>query len=110
VRSGLLRNRLVIEKLTTPEVRDPFGSPVETWEEHATRWGAVEPLTGREFFEAQQMQAAADHMIRLRYDSATAAITEAMRIRHGAKLFDVQSVRDPDSRHEEIQIVARVRT
>ena len=111
MRAGLLRNRVVIEMLPPVDERprDEYGAPLEVWAEYAVRWGAVEPLQGREFFEAQQMQAAADHRIRFRYDELTAAITPSMRLRHGAKLYDVQSVQNPDARHQELHVIVRER-
>ena len=102
------RHRVVLERLGTP-VQNTFGEPVETWEEYAVRWAGVEPLEGREYLQAQQTQTAVDHRIRLRYDTETALITPAMRIRYGARLFDIQSVIDPEERHVELPLMARVR-
>lgn len=111
MRAGQLRKRVVIERPADPPTQDAFGAVVETWVEHGTRSAAVEPLQGNEFFAAQQTQAAVDYRIRFRYDSVTSSITAGMRIRQGARIFDVQHPAiNPDTRRAEIHVAARVRT
>ncbi len=106
---GSLRARVTIERLADPQPQDSFGAPIETWEPHAERWAALLPLTGREYFQAQQTQTAVDHRIRFRYDDATREITPKMRIRHGGRVFDVRSVLNPETRNQWIDVMAQVR-
>jgi SPP1 family predicted phage head-tail adaptor len=102
---------VLIERLVDPPVTDSFGEPIVTWETHASRDAFVQPLTGREFFQAQQPQSDVDTRILLPYDSKTAVITPTMRITHTAKakVYDIQSVINTDTRNAEIQVMAKVR-
>jgi SPP1 family predicted phage head-tail adaptor len=107
-KTGSRRHRVLIERLVDPPMLDPFGEPIPTWEEHASRWAFVDPLVGREFFQAQQTQTDVDHTILLPYDSLTAQITPEMRITHLGKVFDIEAVINPNTRNAEIQVMAKV--
>ena len=88
VAAGTLRHRVVIQQLTeTP--RDGFGAPARAWSAFATRWASVEPLTGREIFEAQQTYPRVDYRIRLRH---TEGITSKMRVDFNGRFFDIVGV------------------
>lgn len=54
----------LLEKSAT---RDAIGGEVITWVEQEEVWAEAEPITGREYFAAQQVEAAADIRFRLRY-------------------------------------------
>ena len=59
---------------------DDYGNDNPTWQDLATNptvWARVEPLRGREFFQAGQMQASADVRITLRF---RADVTETLRV------------------------------
>lgn len=45
---------------------DLHGGFTRTWNTVATRWASIEPLRGREYIEAQQMQAQATVRVRMR--------------------------------------------
>jgi len=106
--AGPRRHRVTIERLGAP-TQNSYGEPVETWEEMTTRWAEVEPLEGREYFQAQQTQTAVDHRIRVLYDPEAALITPLMRVRHGAKTLDIQSVINLEERNVELHLMARLR-
>ena len=84
MRAGNLRHLVTIQKLTT--TRDSFGEPVESWTTFATVHAAVEPLSGREYWQAQQIAAETSLRVRIRY---LAGLRPTMRIRHGR---DVRAV------------------
>lgn len=52
MRSGALRSRVIVEKLT--ETRDDVGDPVPSWSNYATRWAAVVPQSSAEVFRSRQ--------------------------------------------------------
>ena len=56
----------------------------------------VEPLSGRELFAAQQVNAETTTRITIRYVSG---ITAAMRIVHEDVVYNIQSIIDPEMRH-----------
>ncbi len=64
MRAGKLRHRLAIQEPV--ETRDDHGGITRTWSTVATVWGSIETLTGRELYEAQQVEARATVRIRIR--------------------------------------------
>jgi SPP1 family predicted phage head-tail adaptor len=99
-RAGQLRHRLNLQAAT--ETRDSFGGVVLTWSTIATVWGSIEPLSGRELFAAQQVNALISARIRIRYRDD---VNARMRVVHEAKSYDIQSVIDPETRHVELELM-----
>jgi SPP1 family predicted phage head-tail adaptor len=63
------------------------GEPVPTWSAlHTGVWAQKQPIRGREYFAAGQMQTPADVRFRIRY---RADITAAMRVVDGGQPFDI---------------------
>ena len=60
---------------------DNFGSEEEGWEHVCDEWVSLEPLSGRELLEAQQVQAQARHKIRLTHSPTAATITTDYRLK-----------------------------
>lgn len=75
-----LNQRVTIQKKSVS--RAPNGEEIVAWITHLVLWAAVEPIRGREFFAAAQMQGAADYRVTLRWNST---ITRDMRVMHGTK-------------------------
>jgi len=90
-----MRHRIVIESNTPTQ--DAYGQPVEGWATVATVWAAVEMLSGRELFVAQQAQSEATVRFRIRRRDADAK----MRVSWDGRTFQVESViHDPTNRRE----------
>lgn len=99
--AGKLRHRIVIEQPT--KTRDPYGAEVETWTPFATVWAAVEPLRGREFFAAQQVNAEVTHRVTLRY---IPGVIRAMRVTFKGRILDMVSPPiNVDERNQELQLM-----
>jgi len=64
MRAGRLRHRLQIQSLAY--ARNNEGGNTPTWSTVATVWGSIEPLSGRELTEAQQVNTRASVRIRMR--------------------------------------------
>ncbi len=103
MRAGRLREIVTFQRRSTAQ--DGFGEQSKDYTDLATVWGAVEPLSGREFFAAQQVQSDVSVRVTCRYSSAIAGVTEKDRIQHGAVFYDIRSVIDVDSRHRELQFM-----
>jgi len=70
MQSGKLRKRVQIQAAT--DVRDAHGGLTRTWATIATVYGSVEPLQGRELYEAQQVHSRASLKITIRgYEGLT---------------------------------------
>lgn len=100
MRAGDLRHRVTIQYAV--ETQNSYGEPVASWQDVATVWAAVEPLRGREYFDAQATQARVDHRIRIRY---RAGITPRMRVLFGSRVFEIQAVIEPESRRRELHLM-----
>ena len=102
MRLGPLNKRITLQSPKTG--RDAFGQPLTGWDDVATVWASVEPISGRELLAAQQMQGEVTHRVRLRY---RAGITTAQRILFGARVFDIQSVINPREQGASLELLAK---
>lgn len=104
MRAGDLHHRVTIQQPV--ESQNSYGEPIATWQDVATVWAAIEPLQGRERFDAQQVVAQVDTRIRIRYRPG---ITPKMRVLFGTRVFDIQAVVEPETRRRELQLLCRER-
>jgi SPP1 family predicted phage head-tail adaptor len=100
MRPGDLRHRITIEQVI--ETTDANGTITEEWVTFANRWASVEPLDGRELFEAHQVNAEISHRIRLRW---LAGVVPKMRVTFGVRFFMIESVANPSERNEELIVM-----
>lgn len=90
-----MRNRVTIEQ---PErIADEAGGAEIVWTAVATVWAEIQPITGREVFESDQLGGRVTHDVRLRYRSG---ITPKMRILHAGRAFDIRYVANLGERGE----------
>lgn len=102
MKAGTLRHRVVLQRLT--ETRGPTGDLVKTWADQPEIWAAVEPLSGREYWQAQQVAAETTIRVRIRYSSG---VVPTMRVKYGTRTFEVLSIIDPEERHVELHLMCR---
>lgn len=101
--AGKLRNRVLLQRLVQRS-----GVPGETlisWTVIAAIWAEIRDLTGREWYEAQQLpegDVTTDIIIRYRAD-----VTRQMRVTHGADIYDIVAVLDRDGRREWLTLKCR---
>ncbi len=83
------------------------GIPTERWDTVFSCWCGVEPLSGREFWEAAAINRENEvrFTIRFRRD-----VTLDMRIRLDGTVYDITSILDKNNRHEALEILARTVT
>jgi SPP1 family predicted phage head-tail adaptor len=91
---GSLRHRIQLQ--AEEHMPDAYGGSVKTWNTIDTVAASVEPLTGREFFQAQQTHSAVSHKITIRYRANT---SPSLRILFGTRMFDITAVLDQEERH-----------
>lgn len=100
MQAGRLRTQVTIEQLLCGSPQQlPTGEPDESWATLYTAWAHIQPVLGREYFAAEQVQSKVDTKIRIRYRSG---ITAAMRVVAGGVNYNIEAVMDIDNRHEEI--------
>lgn len=89
--SGKLRHILTIQK--NVPVIDSYGSRVDAWQDVATVRGSIMPLSGREFFAAQQTSTEIKLKAVIRYGDGD-CLDHNMRILHCRRVGkSLQSVR-----------------
>ena len=70
----------------------------------ATTWAAIDPISGREFYAAEQSQSEVSHKIRCRYRTG---LDTAMRITYGKRRFKIISLIDWEERHESLLLMCK---
>lgn len=90
---GKLRHRLTIQAANpTADVyggqQDPWAQPTSV----ARVWGQIRPLRGTEQLRGMQLEGRVSHRIVIRKREG---VTSAMRIKFGARLFNIRAVIDP---------------
>ena len=101
VHAGELRHRAVFLQ---KQVQVKSGVSTTQWLPTFTCWCKVEPLSGREFWQAAAVNRENEVRFTLRYRND---VNPAMRILLEGKLYDITSVLDVDSHHSKLEILAR---
>lgn len=102
MQAGQLKHKLDIE--TELYVQDTYGQPTQEWVVFLRGlWAVIEPISGREYFSSQQVNAEISHRIKIRY---RAGIKPSMRVKFGdARYFNIVSVIDILEGHREIHLM-----
>lgn len=103
---GKMRHQIVFQKFngtvdSSGDIRDDLDS---NWTGYRTVHAAVDPISGRELYQAEQSQSEITHKIRCRY---FAGATHDMRILMGTRKFKIISIIDWEERHESYLIMAK---
>ena len=94
---GKLRQRITF--LTPPIDKDDYGELIINWPDFKTVWASKEPIIGRELFTALTTDAKVEVKFRCRY---VPGISNDMRIRHRADVYEIISAIDVESVHKEL--------
>lgn len=104
MRAGRLYQRITFQR--RDGTKDAFGTEDQnTWADLVTVWGACEPIAGREFFAAQQVNSEITARITIRYSSDVSVVTTKDRASCLGKLYDIRNIIDPNLRHKELQLM-----
>ena len=104
MQAGKLRHRIQLQSKTTE--RDSFGEPIATWATYADVWAEVNPLTGRERYTAQQVQASVSHQVRIRHRDDVETLHRVRWMDKGTERFlDINAVLNPHHRDRELLLV-----
>ena len=79
-----LNKRITLQQKAV--TRAANGEEIVTWSDALSIWAKVEPIRGREFFAAAQMQGAVDYRVTIRYRSG---IDRTMRVKFGGDILDM---------------------
>jgi len=115
IQAGKLRRKIVIQENQYPRddfgkaVRDEYGAPIDNWVDIWTCYASMEPLSGKEYFAAQQIQAEQITRFRIRYPRIQ--IHPGMRVKHhdpvldADRHFDIGAVIDQNEMHVEVWLM-----
>lgn len=102
MQAGKLRHRVTIQTQTATQ--GTFGEPADTWTDVDTVWASVEPLSGREFLDARQMQADVTTRVTIRY---LAGVIPSMRVKYGTRTLDILGVVNREERDRTMELMCR---
>lgn len=99
---GEMRHRITLQQ----PIETPDGHKGHTvkWQDLATLWASVEPLSGREYFYSHQIKAEITHRVKIRYREN---ITTKMRIKHRDRVLAIESILDLKERRQILEILCR---
>lgn len=99
---GRLRHRITLMRQVN-EIND-YGATITEWKSVATVWAEVKPLSGREYFSAQQVQSEVTTQIWLRYLDG---IMPTMRVKFGKRTLEIVSVLNTQERNVSLQLMCK---
>lgn len=91
---GAARRRMILE--APMETPDDIGGVTRRFAPVATLWASLTPVAAAERREGGRMELAITHRVRMRWRPGVVA---AMRLRLGARLFEIRGVHDEEERH-----------
>lgn len=100
MRSGNLKNKVAFE--TYAETQNDFGEVIKGYSDFKTVYASIVPLSGKEYFSAQQINAEISHKIECRY---FAGVLPTMRIVYGTRIFNIESVINIREANKTLQIM-----
>lgn len=97
-----LPHLITLQKLKNPPDRSPSGGVIEVWEDFATVFASVNPISGREYFSAQAAQASTTHHIDFWY---IPGVTSEMRVIFGKRIFEIEAVINVKELNRELNLL-----
>ncbi|HII3799618.1 TPA: phage head closure protein [Pasteurella multocida] len=99
---GKLRHRITIQRQVN--TLNEYGASVTVWRDVKTVWAEVKPLSGREYFSAQQVQSEITTQIFIRY---LPGVLPTMRVKFGSRFFEIVSVINASERDIYLQLMCK---
>jgi SPP1 family predicted phage head-tail adaptor len=102
MRIGKLRHKITIQEYSA--ARDSFGAETEGWNDKASVFASITPISGKEYFASQQLNAEVTTKITIRY---LEGITPKMRVVFGDRIFEIVSVLNFEERNVELNLMCK---
>lgn len=100
--SSRLKYRIQIQRPVV--VRSDSGEPVTNWENTGQVMADIYSVTGREFFEANQVNSEVTIKIVIRFKDG---LTTDMRVIHGSNIYNVVAVLNQDNRRRPTTLMCK---
>lgn len=104
MRPGQLRHRIEIQRHTIVGY-DPANMPIMDWGTLAEVWGAVEPVSGKEYWARVQVQAETTHKITLRWPGFEIKPTD--RILFEDRILEIEAVLNLEERNQWVELMCK---
>lgn len=105
--AGKLNKRLELFKPNDIKARNTDGQPIDPGVSVGLVWASIEPLSTRETFQQQQSQGSISHRILIRFRADVRGDWWGV---FKGRTFHFTPPRDPDERHEQLEIFAEEST
>lgn len=104
--AGKLRHRVVVQRYVgeADDYGDIRWQDDRNWRNVFPVWAAVDPISGKEFYAAEQAQSDVSHKVRMRYRGG---IKPGMRLLLGERKLYIRSVIDWEERHESLLLMVQ---
>lgn len=99
---GRLNQRITVQQRTA--TLDSYGQELNTWNDVATVWANVKPISGREKMRGMAIESQLTHTVAVRYRAAfmPPKTVDAYRINYDGRIFNITAARDLDEDREYI--------
>lgn len=109
IKAGKLNRRVEFQRQTEPRAVNDYNEPSnDGWKTFALAWAADGSKSGRELWQAQQVQADITHVLTIRYRTD---LNPKMRcLLHercapgGKRTLNIESITDPEGQRVELQL------
>lgn len=101
-RAGCMRHRVSVQTLS--EARAADGGVTESWSTTHLAYADIQPIRGREFFNAEAVNSDVTHKVTIRY---RAGITPKMRLLFGTRELHITSVINVNERNDCLELMCK---
>jgi SPP1 family predicted phage head-tail adaptor len=99
---GDLNKRVIFQYQV--KIPDGMGGNISTWEDEATVWAAIWPISASEQVQAMQNVMTISHRIRIRYRTI---LKPSWRICFGTRYFNIVSIINPDEKNQMLDLICK---
>ncbi|MBR4627782.1 MAG: phage head closure protein [Ruminococcus sp.] len=91
------------------ETDDSIGNMVRTWQTLFSPWAEISTATGKEYYEAAQINSENDVVFKIRYSRCMAEkLSSELRIIYNGKYYDIRRIDDVNEQHRQFVIRAQI--
>ena len=98
------KRRSLVQLQSVTVTRDEYGDSQPNYNTFATAWASIQPLSGRELTNAQQVSSEVTHEIITFFNKS---MTPRGRVVFGLRTFHVESVTNPDMREKDMTMICK---
>ena len=97
---GKLRHQ--VEILKPIIITDQLGQEIEIWEVQHSVWASIEPLSGKEYFSAKQVNSEVNVKITLRYINS---LLPHWVVQFGQRVFNIETIINFEEKNKYLQLL-----